>query len=75
MGRHEPIRLRETSAPFAPNARVVDVKFAEVSEGRGALWTRIKRGLQALLWAATIGFLIPPAWVLIQVIGETLRPS
>lgn len=74
MGRHEPIRLRETDAPFAPDVEVVDVKFTHVSAARRSLWTRIMAGLQAVLWAAAIGFLIPPAWALIQVIGQTLWP-
>lgn len=74
MGRHEPIRLRETRAAIAPDARVIDVKFSEVRGERRTLWGRVKAALYALLWVATIGFLIPPAWVLIQVIGEMFRP-
>lgn len=74
MGRHEPIRLREIERAPAPNARVLDVKFKEVRGERRTLWGRTKSALQALVWAAAIGFLIPPAWVLIQVISDTLRP-
>jgi hypothetical protein len=71
MGRHETIRLRETERTIAPDARVLDVKFREVRGERRTLWGRAKGVLQALVWAAAIGFLIPPAWVLIQVIGAT----
>ena len=72
MGRHEPIALREITRTPAPNARVLDVRFSEVSERR-TLWDRTKSVLQRLVWAAAIGFLIPPAWVLLQVIIATVR--
>jgi hypothetical protein len=74
MGRHETIRLSETERAIAPNARVLDVKFKEVREERRTLWGRTKVVLHALLWAAVVGFLIPPAWVLLQVIAETFVP-
>jgi hypothetical protein len=74
MGRHEPIRLREVGDAIAANADVIDVSFTEVGGERRTLWDRIKAALQAILWAATIGFLIPPAWVLVQIIGEMFRP-
>lgn len=74
MGRHETIRLREASGPLPHGAEVLDAKFREVGGERRTLWGRAKAGLQALLWAATIGFLIPPAWVLIQRIGDMFRP-
>lgn len=75
MGRHEqPIRLRETSVVFAPDTPVIDAHFTEVAGGRSTFWGRVKAGLQALLWAAVIGFLIPPAWVLVQRFGELFRP-
>lgn len=74
MGRHEPILLREIERTHAPNARVHDVKFSEVRGERRTLWGRTIAVLQALLWAAVVGFLIPPTWVLIQVIGETFAP-
>ena len=73
MGRHEPTRLRETRATIAPNAKVLDVTFSEVGRGRRTIWGGVKAGLQTLLWAATIGFLVPPAWVLIQRIGDLFR--
>jgi hypothetical protein len=75
MGRHEPIRLSETERTLAPNARVLDVKFSEVRGERRTLWARTKSVLQALVWAAAIGFLIPPAWVLIEVLIDTLGVS
>ena len=74
MGRHEPIQLREIERTLAPDARVFDVKYKEVRGERRTLWGHTKSVLQALVWAAAIGFLIPPAWVLIQVISETVRP-
>lgn len=74
MGRHDAIRLRETKGLPGADAPVIDVRFSEVRGLRRTLWGRVKAGLQALLWAAVIGFLIPPAWVLIQLIGDMFRP-
>ncbi len=74
MGRHEPIRLQERQGGLAPGERVIDVKYAEVGRERRTLWGRVKAALHALLWAAAIGFLIPPAWVLIQTVSQVLRP-
>jgi hypothetical protein len=74
MGRHEPITLRETGTVYTRDVRIIDAKFTEIRGPRRTLWGRVKVALQALLWAAAIGFLIPPAWVLIQVIGQTLLP-
>jgi len=74
MGRHESIPLRESGEALAPDARVIDVKYTEVRDPRHTIWGRIKAALQAVLWAAAIGFMIPPAWVLIQTIGATFRP-
>jgi hypothetical protein len=73
MGRHEPIQLRELERTLAPDARVLDVTYKEVRGERRTLWGRTKSVLQALVWAAAIGFLIPPAWVLLQVITATVR--
>lgn len=72
MGKHEPIRARESGMSFAREVQVIDVQFTEVSGPRRTLWGRIKLALQAIVWAAAIGFLIPPAWALIQIIGQTL---
>ena len=74
MGRHETIQLREAKGLPPADAPVLDAKFTEVGRERRTLWGRAKAGLQAVLWAATIGFLIPPAWVLIQRVGEMYRP-
>lgn len=70
MGRHETIQLRESMSTIAPSV-VIDARFTEIGRTRRTAWGRVKSVLQALLWAAAIGFLIPPAWVVIQVIGET----
>ena len=73
MGRHEPIQLREIERTLAPDARVLDVKYKEVRGERRTLWDRTKSVLQALVWAAAIGFMIPPAWELLQVFTATVR--
>lgn len=74
MGRHDTIRLTEAKGPPPVAAEVIDVRFSEVRGQRRTFWGRLKAGLQALLWAAVIGFLIPPAWVLLQLIGDMFRP-
>lgn len=74
MGRHEPIRLREARGEIAPGAEIIDAEFRELSGPRRTVWGRVKSGLQALVWAAAIGFLIPPAWVLFQIVGEMIKP-
>lgn len=74
MGRHETILLREAKDLLPHGSPVIDAKFSEVGGERRTIWGRVKGALQALLWAATIGFLIPPAWVLIQLIGGMFRP-
>jgi hypothetical protein len=74
MGHPETIHLREAQGAPRGDARVIDVHFTEVGGVWRTLWGRIKAGLQAMLWAATIGFLIPPVWVLAQRIGDLLRP-
>lgn len=74
MGRPEIIELREAEGIPPADARVIDVKFSEVAGARRTLWGRVKAALHALLWAATVGFLIPPAWVLLHRIGDMFRP-
>lgn len=74
MGRHETILLREAKEPLPLDAPVIDARFREVGGEPRTIWDRVKAGLQALLWAAVIGFLIPPAWVIIQRIGDMFRP-
>ena len=74
MTRPDPIRLREAKdgAP-APSARVIDAQFKEVGVKRRTLLGRLWIALIAVFWAAAIGFLIPPAWVAIQTIGDQFR--
>jgi hypothetical protein len=74
MAQRETIQLREAEGPLPSGVRVLDAAYREVGKSRRTLWGRIKAGLHALLWAATIGFLIPPAWVLMQRMGEMFRP-
>jgi len=73
MGR-ETIELRKTEGGPRPDARIIDAEFTEFRGPRSTFWGKIKAGLQALLWAAAIGFLIPPALVLLQRAGDLLRP-
>jgi hypothetical protein len=71
MARPHTIRLRETRT-HANDARVIDAKFTEVRGKRRTVWGRIKLAAIAVFWAALIGFLIPPAWVLAQRVSAML---
>jgi hypothetical protein len=58
-----PIRLREMPNAAPTGRRVIDASY-EIVRGKrgvlGAIWI----ACLALFWAALIGFLIPPAWVI-----------
>lgn len=75
MARPQPVRLREAPGEVAPDAHVIDVPYKEVRAGKGSLLGRIWVGVKAVLIAAAIGFLIPPAWVLVQTIADYFRPN
>lgn len=69
MSRPRATRLREVENAPVSDAAVIDAQFKVVGRKRRilrALW----RGLLAVCAAALIGFLIPPAWVVIQAIGD-----
>jgi hypothetical protein len=75
MVRPHTIRLRETRARHARDGRVIDAKFSEVRGERRTWWGRIKLAVVAVFWAALIGFLIPPAWVLAQRVSAMFAPQ
>ena len=59
-----PTRLRETPSAAREDAHVIDASFEIVGPRRrgalGTLWI----ACVAIFWAALIGFLAPPAWVM-----------
>ena len=61
-----PTRLRETPNAAPLGAQVIDAQFEVVGGKRrgvlGAIWT----ACVAVFWAALIGLLIPPAWMIAQ---------
>ena len=64
MSAARPIRLRETPNAAPEGAQIIDAPY-EIVGGKqrgilGTLWL----ACVALFWAALIGFLIPPAWVI-----------
>lgn len=66
--------LRETPDAAPSGAQVIDAQYQVVGgKSRGVL-RRIKTALLALFWAALVGFLIPPAWVLVHEVGAMLAP-
>lgn len=72
MARPRPTRLRESNAPPPASARVIDAQFKVVKgKGRSRLAV-IGQWLLAFAAAALIGFLVPPAWVLVQELGAML---
>ncbi len=74
MPRPEPVRLREAPGRPAPDAEVIDVKYVEVGRKRRGILGKLWFALVTVVWAAVIGFLIPPAWMLIQDIGAMFAP-
>lgn len=62
--RTTPLREVKSATPRA--GRVIDAKFTEVRGERRTLWGKVKLAIAALVWAVVIGFLIPPAWMLVQ---------
>jgi hypothetical protein len=66
MSAARPTRLRETPNAAPEGAQIIDARY-ELVGGRqrgffGTLWL----ACVALFWAALIGFLIPPAWVMAE---------
>jgi hypothetical protein len=70
MPRQPVTRLREARGPLPTDAPVIDAKFTEVGGKTARFWRRVRTALAALFWAAVIGFLIPPVWVLVQRLHE-----
>ena len=65
MREPRPILLRETPNAAPANARIIDARFEIVARRRG-LFGRIWIMCVAVFWAAVIGFLIPPAWLIAE---------
>lgn len=70
MPRSEPIRLREaeTTRPLR-EADVIDAQFKIVGRKR-RVFGIAARAMAWVFWAAVIGFLIPPAWIFFETVGE-----
>jgi hypothetical protein len=75
MARPHPVRLRETPGQPAPDARVIDAKYVEVGRKRRGILGRLWIACVAVFWAAVIGLLIPPAFVVMQEIGAMFAPA
>lgn len=70
MGQPHPTRLREVeAAPPLEAAKVIDARYKVVGRKRRAL-KMLWGALVAAFWAAAIGFLIPPAWIFLERVGE-----
>lgn len=70
MNRPQATPLREQSGPAPRGAKVIDAQFKVVRPSRLAL---MGRWLFAFAIAGAVGFLIPPAWVVLQEIAAMLR--
>jgi len=61
-----PTPLRETPSAAPQGAQIIDARYELVGgKQRGFLGT-LRLACVALFWAALIGFLIPPAWVMAE---------
>jgi hypothetical protein len=66
-----PIRLRQhATSTIDERAHVIDASFKVV--GQRTLLGRIWRAILAVIAAALLGLLTPPAWLLAQRIGKWL---
>ncbi len=69
MAQPQPTRLHEVATPPSDDGQVIDAQFRVVGRKTRAfkmLW----RAVTLVFWAALIGFLIPPAWVFFENVGE-----
>lgn len=69
MARPEPVRLREAPGRPAPDAQVIDARYQEIGKKRRLL-RRIWNGVLTVLAVAAIGFLIPPAIVVVRAAAD-----
>ncbi len=70
MPREPVTPLRETHGAVSRDAEIIDAKFTEVGGKHARFWRRVRTAIVALFWAAVIGFLIPPVWMLVQRLQE-----
>jgi hypothetical protein len=70
MQREQTHRLQEAPGRPAPDARVIDAAYDEIGAKRRGWLSRIWRGAVTVFWVAVIGFLIPPALVIINEISN-----
>lgn len=69
-----PIQLREVRDPRPPAGPVIDADFRIVKRERPLL-RGARRAALAVLWAALIGFMVPPAWLAFQRLEALLGGS
>jgi hypothetical protein len=72
MTRSQTTRLREAEAAPIDDTKVIDARFKVIGRKRRfarMLW----RGLVTILWAALIGFMIPPAWMAFDYLRDFFR--
>ncbi|MBS0385385.1 MAG: hypothetical protein JSS00_08545 [Proteobacteria bacterium] len=66
MRNGSPIRLRETPHAAPTGARIIDASYQVVGRKKRSLLGRIWITCVAIFWAAVIGLLIPPIWLIGQ---------
>jgi hypothetical protein len=59
------ILLRETPNAAPTGARVIDTSFEIVGRRRG-FFGHVWAARVAIFWAAVVGLLIPPAWLIVE---------
>lgn len=62
--------LRETPDAAQSGGPVIDAQYQVVGGKSRGILRRARKVLMAIFWAALVGFMIPPAWILIHAIGE-----
>ena len=70
MQREQTHRLQEAPGGVLPDTRVIDAAYDEVGGKKRGWLSRAWRGVVTVFWVAVIGFLIPPALVVINEISN-----
>ena len=70
MQHEQTHRLQEAPGRTGPDARVIDAEFDEIGGKKRGWLARTWRGVVTVFWVAVIGFLIPPALVVINEISN-----
>lgn len=70
MPRPQTMHVQEAPGRPAADARVIEAQFDEVGVKKRGWLARTWRGVVTVFWVAAIGFMIPPALLVIQEVSN-----